>query len=432
MSAYESFRSRDFRFFLTAGLLSNFGMQMLSVAVSWDLYLETKSAVVLGNVGFVQVAPFLIFALLAGHFADRHDRRRIMMWTQAMVILASALLTGHTRSVALIYSVLFLTATARAFQGPARLAILPHVVSSDSLRNAITWHSSAQEIANVTGPALAGILLASAGSRAVYLTQVGCATLTWLCVYLLDVRFESNKQVGADRKELLEGVRFVRRHELILPAISLDLFAVLFGGATALLPIFAVDILHANARGFGWLRSAPSLGAVSMAILLSHLPRAKRRGTSAAVGGGWFRGGDDRVRDLAFFVAVVRDAGRGGRMRQRKRSAAAIAGADADARRAKGARVRGAEYFHQLLQSTGRGGIGMDRGMVRTGVQRRGRRNGDDRNRNGIRGAVGGAPKVDAIRVVYVRTHYGCSNAGGRGSRTYRRALPAANESRKI
>ncbi len=432
MSAYESFRSRDFRFFLTAGLLSNFGMQMLSVAVSWDLYLETKSAVVLGNVGFVQVAPFLIFALLAGHFADRHDRRRIMMWTQAMVILASALLTGHTRSVALIYSVLFLTATARAFQGPARLAILPHVVSSDSLRNAITWHSSAQEIANVTGPALAGILLASAGSRAVYLTQVGCATLTWLCVYLLDVRFESNKQVGADRKELLEGVRFVRRHELILPAISLDLFAVLFGGATALLPIFAVDILHANARGFGWLRSAPSLGAVSMAILLSHLPRAKDAGqvllwAVAGFGAATIVFGISHSLWLSFAMLVAV-----GGMRQRKRSAAAIAGADADARRAKGARVRGAEYFHQLLQSTGRGGIGMDRGMVRTGVQRRGRRNGDDRNRNGIRGAVGGAPKVDAIRVVYVRTHYGCSNAGGRGSRTYRRALPAANESRKI
>lgn len=287
MSAYESFRSRDFRFFLAAGLLSNFGMQMLSVAVSWDLYLETKSALVLGNVGFVQVAPFLIFALLAGHFADRHDRRRIMMWTQAIVILASALLVGHTRSVALIYAVLFLTASARAFQGPARLAILPHVVSADALRNAITWHSSAQEIASVSGPALAGILLASAGSRSVYLARVACATLTLLCVVLLDVRFEAKKSVGADRKELLEGVRFVRHHPLILPAISLDLFAVLFGGMTALLPIFAVSILHVDARGFGWLRTAPSVGAVSMAILLSHLPKAKHAGRTLlwAIGG---------------------------------------------------------------------------------------------------------------------------------------------------
>jgi MFS family permease len=253
-------------------------MQMLSVAVSWDLYLQTKSAIVLGNVGLVQVAPFLIFALAAGHLADRLDRRRIMMWTQAVVILASALLVGPGRSVALIYGVLFLTASARAFQGPARLAILPHVVSAGALRNAITWHSSAQEIANVTGPALAGLLLASAGSRAVYMVQVGCAALTLACVYSLDVRFASNKKTGVDPKELLEGVRFVRHDALILPAISLDLFAVLFGGATALLPIFAVSILHADARGFGWLRSAPALGAVSMALLLSHLPKAKHAG----------------------------------------------------------------------------------------------------------------------------------------------------------
>jgi MFS family permease len=118
LSAYESFRSRDFRLFLAASLLSNFGMRMLSVAVSWDLYLETKSALVLGNVGFVQVTPFLVFALLAGHFADRLDRRRIMMWTQAVVIAASAVLLTHTRSVARIYGVLLLTASARDDQTP--------------------------------------------------------------------------------------------------------------------------------------------------------------------------------------------------------------------------------------------------------------------------------------------------------------------------
>jgi MFS family permease len=278
LSAYESFRFRDFRLFVTASLMSSFGLQMLSVAVSWDLYLKTKSAVVLGNVGLAQVAPFLVFALLAGHFADRHDRRHIMIWTQVVVIAASALLAGHARSVALIYSVLFLTASARAFQGPARLAILPHVVAPDSLRNAITWHSSAQEIANVSGPALAGILLASFGSQMVYFAQVGCAALTLVCIWRLNVRFAASKQVGANRMELLEGVRFVQRDPLILPAISLDLLAVLFGGATALLPIFAVTILHADARGFGWLRSAPSLGAVSMAVVLSHLPRAKHAG----------------------------------------------------------------------------------------------------------------------------------------------------------
>jgi MFS family permease len=272
LDAYSAFRSRDFRLFLTGSLVSNFGLQMLSVAVSWDLYLQTRSALILGNVGFVQVAPFLLFALLAGNMADRYDRRRIMIVTQVLVVSASALLLLHrSPTVLLIYTTLFLTAAARSFQGPARMAVLPHVVEVDALRNAITWHSSAQEIANVGGPALAGILLASAGSRTVYVTQILCALLTLACFSLLQVRFDPGKDPRSpDPKDLLDGVRFVWRHSLILPAISLDLFAVLFGGATALLPIFAVDILHTGAHGLGWLRAAPSLGAVSMAIVLSH------------------------------------------------------------------------------------------------------------------------------------------------------------------
>ncbi len=245
---------------------------MLSVAVSWDLYLQTKSALILGNVGFVQVAPFLLFALLAGNMADRYDRRRIMIVTQVLVVCASTLLLLRASpTVVLIYTTLFLTAAARSFQGPARMAALPHVVEAGALRNAITWHSSAQEIANVGGPALAGILLASAGSRTVYMAQILCATLTLACFGLLKVRFDPLKDPRPpDPRDLLDGVRFVWHHDLILPAISLDLFAVLFGGATALLPIFAVDILHTGAHGLGWLRAAPALGAVSMAILLSH------------------------------------------------------------------------------------------------------------------------------------------------------------------
>jgi MFS family permease len=278
LDAYSAFRSRDFRLFLTGSLLSNFGLQMLSVAVSWDLYLQTKSAIVLGNVGFVQVAPFLMFALLAGNLADRYDRRRIMIVTQLLVVCASALLLQPSPTVPLIYTTLFLTATARSFQGPSRMAVLPHVVPPDALRNAITWHSSAQEIANVGGPALAGILLASAGSRTVYVAQILCAALTLACFLFLHVRFDAVDPRAPAPKDLLEGVRFVWAHDLILPAISLDLFAVLFGGATALLPIFAVEILHTGAHGLGWLRAAPSLGAVSMAILLSHAPKLRHAG----------------------------------------------------------------------------------------------------------------------------------------------------------
>ncbi len=279
MDPYAPFRSRDFRFFLTGSLLSNFGIQMLSVAISWDLYIHTRSAIVLGNVGFVQVAPFLVFALAAGQIADRFDRRRIMLLTQVIVIASSIILIAAPPSVLIIYATLFLNATARSFQGPARLAILPHVVPADGLRRAITWHSSAQEIANVTGPALAGLLLATSGSKTVYVIQLVCATLTLVCVFMLSVRLKPGPPAPSpDRSELLEGVRFVLKDPLILPAISLDLFGVLFGGAVALLPIYAVQILHAGATGLGWLRAAPSIGAVSMAILLSHSKKAQRPG----------------------------------------------------------------------------------------------------------------------------------------------------------
>ncbi len=279
MDPYAAFRSRDFRFLLVGTSVATLGLQMLSVAVSWDLYLATRSAVVLGNVGFVQVAPFVVFALFAGHLADRHDRRRIMILTQLLLMAASALLATGSRSVPLIYTSLFLTAVARAFQGPARSAILPHVAPAGLLHNAITWSSSAQEIANVSGPAIAGLLLASAGSRTVYTVQLACTIVTLGCFYFLRVPAEPARDAPAPSGQaLLEGVRFVWKDKLILPAISLDLFAVLFGGATALLPIYAVEILHTGARGLGWLRAAPSIGAVSMAILLSHSPKAKHAG----------------------------------------------------------------------------------------------------------------------------------------------------------
>ena len=247
--------------------------------MSWDLYLQTKSAIVLGNVGFAQVAPFLLFALPSGHFADRYNRRRIAIATQCLMLIASMVLTFGARSVALIYLCLFLNASARAFQGPARLAILPHIVPGEVLRNAITWNSSAQEIASVTGPAVAGLLLAWFGSGSIYITQLVCAALTLACFQFLRLPPRGNDDLPAPNSTaLMEGVRFVWRDKLILSAISLDLFAVLFGGATALLPIYAVDILHAGARGLGWLRAAPSLGAVSMAIVSSHLPRSRHAG----------------------------------------------------------------------------------------------------------------------------------------------------------
>ena len=279
MDAYSAFRSRDYRLLLAGLFLSNFGMQMLSVAVSWDLYLQTRSALVLGNVGFVQVAPFLLFALFAGHVADRYDRRRTMIIAQMLLLAASLPLAFGLRSVPIIYSCLFLVAFGRAFQWPARQSLLPHIVPAEALNNAITWNSSVQEFSSVSGPAVAGILLATAGSRTVYVVQFVCACLTFVCFFGL--RYRSRPIVGAPAptgKSLLEGMDFVRKNKLILSAISLDLFAVLFGGATALLPIYAADILHGGATGLGWLRAAPSVGSVTMALVLAHSPKIHRAG----------------------------------------------------------------------------------------------------------------------------------------------------------
>ncbi len=252
---------------------------MLTVAVSWDLYVQTKSALVLGNVGFVQVAPFLLFALFTGGLADRVNRQNILIVTQILFLFASGLLIYGFHSVATIYACLFFTAAARAFQWPARLSILPHTVPPEALGNAIAWNSSAQEIASISGPGLAGLLLWKADSRTIYILQAGCAILTLVC-YIL-IRYRGEKAVESTTRNpqsLLEGMRFVRDNKLILSVISLDLFAVLFGGATALLPIYADGILHVGAQGLGWLRAAPSVGSVSMALCLAHSGRIRQAG----------------------------------------------------------------------------------------------------------------------------------------------------------
>jgi MFS family permease len=279
LDAYASFRLPDYRLLLSGAFLSNFGLQMLSLAVSWDLYAQTHSAMVLGNVGFVQVAPFVVFSLFAGHVADRYDRRLVMVLTQILYVAASLLLAFGFRSVFDIYACLLLTAIARTFQGPARGAILPRLVPLEALGNAITWNSSAQEIANVGGPALAGLILATAGSATVYVAQAACALLTLVCFASIHRRrVEDVVAAPRDARAFLDGLRFVWTHKLILPAVSLDLFAVLFGGAVALLPIFAVDILHGGPRALGWLRAAPSVGAVLMALTLAHSHRIGRAG----------------------------------------------------------------------------------------------------------------------------------------------------------
>jgi MFS family permease len=283
VAAYEAFRSRDYRFLLAGNILSVLGMQMLSIVVGWDLYTATRSPVVLGDVGLVQIVPVLLFTFAAGHVADRYDRRSTLLVAQSIVAAMGFVLafSGSSRGVTLIYSCLFLSSLARTFQFPAASSILPKIVPMEHLSNALSWNGMGRELSTFIGPAIAGLLIASFGSSVVYLAQAGCSILTMICYSSL---VPKGAPAGASDqggiKAVGEGVRFVFREKLVLSAMTLDLIAVFFGGATALLPIFAEDILHIGPRGLGWLRAAPAVGAASMAFWLAHQPPIRRAGVT--------------------------------------------------------------------------------------------------------------------------------------------------------
>jgi MFS family permease len=246
---------------------------MLAVVAGWDLYLATRSALVLGNVGLVQIAPVLLFTFVAGHVADRYDRRRTAMFMQSAVAVVSLILAfaGEHRGVPLIFSCLFLIATARAFQWPATTAMLPQTLPLEHLTNAVSWSGGFREMATVAGPALGGALIAISGSESVYLGQAVCAVIGAYCFWSMRLAprpTEEHPEPGL--KATIEGLRFVWREKLILSSITLDMLAVLFGGATALLPIFAADILKVGPSGLGWLRAAPAVGAGIMSVYLAH------------------------------------------------------------------------------------------------------------------------------------------------------------------
>ena len=271
--AYGSFAFRNYRFLLAGTTLSNLAAQMLGVVVGWDLYVATKSPLVLGNVGLAQIVPVFLFTFAAGNLADRRDRRAISVSMQTVVAVLGFVLAalGARRGVTAIYSALFLSASARAFQWPANSALLPQTVPAHLLTNAVSWSGTGREFSTVGGPAIAGALLAAYGSESVYAVQACLSVLAVGCFAMLRVpRPEGGSGPPPGWRATLEGLRFVWREKLILSAMSLDMLAVFFGGAVALLPIFATDILNVGASGLGWLRAAPAIGAGLMSVWLAH------------------------------------------------------------------------------------------------------------------------------------------------------------------
>lgn len=271
---YLALRGRDFQLFLGARMLIGMASLVQEVAVGWQLYERTHSALALGMTGLVSVTPTVLLALYAGTIADRYDRRHVTRLGQLLAGVMSlwlAWLSYSAGPVWMIYVALFLSSVGFAFSGPAQSAMLAQVLPGEAFANGVTWSSTGFQIAAVTGPALSGLLIGvTKGATVAYLVCAGMAVVYIALMSGITPRSQVRMKERVTLRSLAAGLRFVFKDELILAALTLDLFAVLFGGATTLLPIYAKDILHVGPPGLGWLRAAPSFGALLTALWIAH------------------------------------------------------------------------------------------------------------------------------------------------------------------
>jgi MFS family permease len=274
-SGLSVLRNRNLSYYLSARFLGTLAVQMQSVAVGWQVYQITGSLFDLGLIGLAQFAPFLVLILWAGHVADRHDRRKIIVLCMLTQLLVSALLLAFTASgshvVWPVFAVLVLFGSARAFMMPASQAVLRNLVPDKDFGQAVALGSSTFHVAVIAGPVLGGLLYAF-GPTVVYLVAAALLLIATLLMASTTSAPQVRSTAPMSWHTLLEGLRFVRSRPIVLGAISLDLFAVLFGGATALLPAYAHDVLHAGPTALGWLRTAPGAGAALCSIALAFVP----------------------------------------------------------------------------------------------------------------------------------------------------------------
>ncbi|HEX4504891.1 MAG TPA: MFS transporter [Alphaproteobacteria bacterium] len=280
---------RNFRLFMAMRLPAALAVQIQSVAVGWQVYDISHDPLSLGLVGLAQFLPVFGFAIVAGHVADLYNRRRILVACLGLQLICAllllAIMASGLRAVWPIYGVLVLFGTARAFSAPAVQSILPNLVPRTLLANAFAWNSSSFQAMTIAGPAMGGLIYAL-GAGTVYAVAAGMFFLALLAALALSVPQAQSGGRAMDRDSLLAGIRFIRANPAIAGAISLDLFAVLFGGATALLPVYARDILVIGPLGLGLLRSAPAVGAVVVGLILAHRSLGRHAGRTmfAAVG----------------------------------------------------------------------------------------------------------------------------------------------------
>jgi MFS family permease len=278
-----AFTHPDFVLFQIARFLIVAAVEMQAVAVGWQVYDITKRALDLGLVGLAQFLPGILLFLVSGHASDRFDRRKVLGACYAGYALCSVLLlviAEHgAHSVRLIYAVLILLGVVRSFNGTASRSILPQLVPEEHFANAVAWNASTFQAATILGPSLGGILYAFfRGPSAVYVAALLTAVGALVSTFRIKTRPQARRREPTTLKTVFAGLHFIWHEKLILGAISLDLFAVLLGGAVALLPVYAREILHTGPWGLGLLRTAPGVGAAVMAVALAHRPLRGRAG----------------------------------------------------------------------------------------------------------------------------------------------------------
>ena len=275
-------RYRDFRLLEIGRFITTFGSEMLTFAIGWELWIRTNSALALGMVGLVQALPILMLSLPAGHMADQYNRRRIVVITEmglAVCALGIAALSYYQGPLFLLYLFLLGIGIARAFNDPASSTLLPETIPPELFSQAASWNSSVWQFGSITGPAIGGVIVAIWNRvDVIYLFDAIAAITFAILVSQIHGHILPLARKLATLDLLKEGIRFMRETKVILAAITLDMFAVLFGGAVALLPIYATNILHVGAQGLGIMRAAPSIGAIIMAFALAHLPPMKNAG----------------------------------------------------------------------------------------------------------------------------------------------------------
>lgn len=287
-SAFAAMRIADFRNFVSARLFMTLAIQIQAVAVGWQIYEITGDALSLGLIGLAEAIPAITVSLYAGHLADITERKKILMSCAATLLVCATTLFSFTTDVSQVllhygalpvYSVIFLTGIARGFIAPANFSFMPQLVPRELYTNAVSWHSTIWETAAVAGPAAGGLLIDWVGLKGTYAIDAGLMVVG--LIFYASIPGRPVPQVTTEQgvvEKIRAGLKFVFNHQIILAAISLDLFAVLFGGAVALLPIFAKEFLDAGPHGFGMLRAAPAAGALVMALWLTLFPIRKHLG----------------------------------------------------------------------------------------------------------------------------------------------------------